>query len=266
MSGLAKEAMRQQTLLRALLGDARPGVVAGWLRDGARVERGLAAYRSNAGALAERALALAYPTVQQLLGAESFAALARALWQRQPPVAGDMGLWGGALAAFIADAPSLVDEPYLADVARLEWAVHKAERAPDAAGAVQGLDRLAGDDPMRLQLRLAPGTALIFSAHPIVTIWQTHRSAEADRFAPVRAAFAAGQTECALIARRAWQATVTAIARDEARFTAALLAERPLGSALSEAGVAFDFEAWLIAALQQQRIAAVLPLSHGEGE
>ena len=44
-------------LLRALLGDARPGVVGGWMRDGARLARGLAAYRANAGALAERALA-----------------------------------------------------------------------------------------------------------------------------------------------------------------------------------------------------------------
>ena len=72
MNGAAREALRQQMLLRALLGDARPGVVAGWLRDGPRVDAGLAAYRANAGALAERALAAAYPTVQQLLGEVSF--------------------------------------------------------------------------------------------------------------------------------------------------------------------------------------------------
>ena len=32
MNGAAKEALRQQMLLRALLGDARPAVVGGWLR------------------------------------------------------------------------------------------------------------------------------------------------------------------------------------------------------------------------------------------
>ncbi len=279
-TAIDKEALRQQMLLRALWGDARPGVVAGWLRDGPRAARGLAAYRANAGAAAERALAAAYPTVQQLLGDESFAALARACWQRHPPTAGDLGLWGDALPAFIADAETLADEPYLPDVARLEWAVHRAERAADAAPA-QGLDRLGSDDPAGLVLRLAPGTALVDSRYPIVTIWQAHRSTDDDRFAPVRAAFEAGAGECALVARDGWRATVRALPPAEARFTRVVLAGRSLADALKDAldaalndapdesqpetqdpalpasRAAFDFEAWLIAALQQQRLAAV---------
>jgi hypothetical protein len=251
-----KEALRQQMLLRALWADARPGVVAGWLRDGPRAARGLAAYRANAGAAAERALAAAYPTVQQLLGDESFAALARACWLRHPPAAGDLGLWGDGLPAFIADAETLADEPYLPDVARLEWAVHRAERAADAAPA-QGLERLASDDPAALVLRLAPGTALVESRHPIVTIWQAHRSSAEDRFAPVRAAFETGAGECALVARDGWRATVRALQTGEARFTQAVLAGRSLGNALTHAGDDFPFEAWLIAALQQQRLAGV---------
>jgi hypothetical protein len=280
-TALDKEALRQQMLLRALWGDARPGVVAGWLRDGPRAARGLAAYRANAGAAAERALAAAYPTVQLLLGDESFAALARACWQRHPPTAGDLGLWGDALPAFIAGAESLADEPYLADVARLEWAVHRAERAADVAPP-QGLERLAGDEPAALVLRLAPGTALIDSSHPIATIWQAHRSTAADRFAPVRAAFETGAGECALVARDGWRATVRALPAGEARFTRAVLAGRSLGDSLNDAlgdalgatpsdelaaaGAAFDFEAWLIAALQQQRLAAVEPAAAGTAE
>jgi hypothetical protein len=258
-SATDKEALRQQMLLRALWGDARPGVVAGWLRDGPRVERGLAAYRANAGAAAERALAAAYPTVQQLLGEESFAALARACWRRHPPTAGDLGLWGDALPAFMADAESLASEPYLPDVARLEWAVHRAERAADATPP-QGLERLGSDDPASLVLRLAPGTALVDSKHPVVTVWQAHRSTADDRFAPVRAAFEAGTGECALVAREGWRAAVRALAPDEARYTQALLVGGSLATALTAAGDTFDFQAWLIAALQQQRLVAVEPL------
>ena len=268
-----KEALRQQMLLRALWGDARPGVVAGWLRDGPRegsIARGLAVYRTNASAAAERALAAAYPTLQQLLGDDAFAALARACWLRHPPTAGDLGLWGAMLPAFIADAETLVDEPYLADVAHLEWAVHEAERAADAVPA-QGLERLGSDDPAALVLRLAPGTAVVVSRHPIVTIWQAHRSTAADRFAPVRAAFQAGAGVCALVARDGWRATVRALPPAEARFTQAVLAGRSLGDALGDGchpaspsapaatGEAFDFQAWLVAALQQQRLAAVEP-------
>jgi hypothetical protein len=252
-------------LLRALWGDARPGVVAGWLRDGPhthrvnRVTRGLAVYRANAGAAAERALAAAYPTVQQLVGDAPFAALARACWLRHAPTAGDLGLWGDALPAFIADAETLADEPYLADVARLEWAVHSAERAVDAAPA-QGLERLGTEDPARLVLRLAPGTALVDSRHPVATIWQAHRSSAADRFAPVRAAFTAGLGECALVAREGWRATVRALPPAEARFTQAVLNGLALDAALTAAGGSFSFEAWLISALQQQRLASVEPL------
>ncbi len=262
-----KEALRQQMLLRALWGDARPGVVAGWLREGPRagsVARGLAAYRANAGAVAERALASAYPTLQQLLGEDAFAALARACWRHHPPTAGDLGLWGDALPALIAAAGSLASEPYLADIARLEWAVHLAERAADATPP-QGLERLAHDEPAALALRLAPGTALVDSRHPVVAIWQAHRSSADDRFAPVRAAFAAGTGECALVARDGWRATVRALPPDEARYSQALLAGGSLGAALTAAGAAFDFQGWLIAALQQQRLVAVETLTAAAG-
>jgi hypothetical protein len=111
-------------------------------------------------------------------------------------------------------------------------------------------------------LRLAPGTALVESRHPIVTIWQAHRSNAADRFAPVRAAFETGAGECALVARLGWRATVRALPAGEARFTQAVLNNRSLGDALVDAGDDFDFEAWLIAALQQQRLAAVEPVFH----
>ena len=259
MNGAAREALRQQLLLRAVLGDSPPLSLAPWLLDSATpggAGRGLAAYRANAGANAERALALAFPTVCQLLGEPAFAVLARAHWQEQPAVAGDLGLWGGGLADSIGRADALAGEPYLADVARLDWAVHQAERAADALPP-EGLHRLADADPDALVLRLAPGTALVESAHPIVTVWQAHRSTAAGRFAPVQAAFAAGAGECALVERCGWRAVPRSLPADEARFTRAVLAGRTLASALDDAGAAFDFSVWWVAVLARQGLAAV---------
>lgn len=253
---LHQEALRQQLLLRALWRDARPGAVAGWLRDGARTPRGLQAYQAHAGALAERALAAAYPTLQQLLGAASFAALARAHWHAEPPARGDIGLWGAALPGCIAVDAQLADEPCLADVARLEWAVHLAASAADATPAT-GLEQLADVDPAALWLQLQPGTALVVSPHPIVTLWHAHRSDADDRFAPVRAAFAAGTGEAALVRRRGWRTEVLALEAGSARFTAALLAGQSLARALQEAGDDFAFEPWLLDALQCGALAAV---------
>ncbi len=251
-----REALRQQMLLRALWRDARPGVVGGWMRDGARFARGLEAYRSNAGALAERALGAAFPTVQQLVGEESFAGLARAFWRAAPPEKGDMARWGEALPAFIEGDAQLATEPYLADVARVDWAVHAAEHAADPQPA-GGLERLAGCDPARTRLRLQPGTALVVSAHPVVAIWQAHRSTAEDRFAPVRAAFAEGRAENALVVRHGWQGQVRALDDAAARFTAALLRGEPLAAALGAAGASFAFEPWLVDALSSALVAAV---------
>jgi hypothetical protein len=256
-AALQKEALRQQMLLRALWADARPGVVAGWLRDApARATRGLQAYRANGGALAERALSAAYPTVAQLVGAESFAALARALWFEQPPQRGDIGTWGAGLPGFIAAAPQLADEPYLADTARLDWEVHIAEQAAER-GVVTGLERLTAADPAQLLLRPAQGLALCRSAHPVASIWQAHRSVAADRFAGVQEAFAAGRGENALVWRQGFKAAVRALPEADACFMQALLDGQTLAPALDAAGAAFAFDRWLVQALQLGWLQAV---------
>jgi hypothetical protein len=256
-AALQKEALRQQMLLRALWADARPGVVAGWLRDApARTTRALQAYRAHAGALAERALTAAFPTVAQLVGEESFAALARALWSAQPPQRGDIGCWGEALPEFIAAAPQLAEEPYLADVARLDWAVHRAEQAA-ARSTASGLELLAEADPSTLRLRLAGGVAPLRSAHPVVSIWHAHRSLAEDRFAPVREAFATGRGENALVWRDGFKAAVSAVPEADACFMQSLIDGRSLALALDLAGPEFAFDRWLLRALQQGWLQAV---------
>lgn len=255
-----KEALRQQMLLRALWRDARPAVVGGWMRDGARFERGLQAYQAHAGALAERALGAAFPTVAQGLGDESFAALARAFWHADAPRHGDIAQWGAALPDFIAADAQLADVPYLADVARLDWAVHQAEQAADGRGAAQDLSLLGALDPALLRLVLAPGTCVLASAHPVVTLFHAHRSTAADRLAPAREALAAGRAETALVRRHGWAAAVSALSAPTARFTAALLAHAPLAQALAAAGEDFAFEPWLIDALQTGLLDAVVAL------
>jgi Putative DNA-binding domain len=267
-SSVSQEALRQQTLLAVLWGDAPADVVWPWLKDGPLQDggwrdRGLAAHRANAAEIAERALAAAYPVVQQLLGEGSFAALARTLWRQHAPQAGDLGLWGDALVVFLADAQAQapeLDVPYLPDVARVEWAVHLAARAADAT-PVQGLHLLGESDPAQLLLQLAPGTALVASRHPVFSIWWAHQSASPDdqeqRMADARAALAAGVAQSVLVRRQGWKPELRLLTVEETRFAAAVLAGRSLGAALDEAGADFGFEAWLIGAVQQRSLVAV---------
>ena len=253
----AKEALRQQMMLRALWRDARPGVLAGWTRDGAGFMRGLQAYRANAGALAQRALAAAFPTLQELLGDESFAQLARAFWHHAPPARGDVGTWGHELAAFVASAPDLMAEPYLADVVRLEWAVHQAQSAADCELDANSLKALLDTEPDTIWMKPKPGTQVLVSAHPVVSIWQAHRQpavAGLDRFAAVRQAFASAPAQTALIWRNGWQVHVAALEPSDAQLTQALCQGESLGRALTLVATEaeeFEFEPWLVTALQR---------------
>ena len=261
-----RELLRQQQLLRALWRRVPDASLALWLLEPtARAEQGLDAYRGNATAIAERALAAAFPTVQQLMGEPSFAQLARVFWHRQPPRCGDLARYGDALADWIADDAQLASEPYLSDVARVDWAVHTIEHAADVQSPPQGLDLLAQLDPSQLVLRLRPALALVVSRWPVVTIWQAHCNSDADRFAPVRQAFAAHTAETALVARPQWRASVCAIDDASARFTAALQRGATLTAALDAAGATFQFEPWLHDAVRQQWLQAVEPIDIPSG-
>jgi Putative DNA-binding domain len=259
-----KEALRQQMLLRALWPDSGSTAWQGYVRGlPAGRDAGIAAYRGNAAAVAERALAGAYPTIAELIGAESFAALSRDLWRTNPPERGDLGEWGGVLPAFIAASAQLADEPYLADCAALDWAVHRASRAADAApGVLWPIDALADADPARITLRLPPGTAIIDSAAPVVAIWLAHQRPvdDGERFADVRAAFAAHRTEIALVWRDGYRVRVAALERADRTFTHALIDGLSLTAALDSAAPQFAFDRWLPQALAARWVAGVQPL------
>ena len=264
MSAVAsqREALRQQQLLRALWRGGDDNALAPWLREaGERMGQGLDAYRGNAAAIAERALASAFPTVQQLVGDESFAQLARAVWQRQPPHCGDLARYGDALPEWIAEDPQLESEPYLCDVARVDWAVHAIEHAADGTASPTGLPLLAELDPSQLTLRLRSALTLVVSQWPVVTIWQAHRSSEVDRFLLVRQALADHVAETALVARPEWRATVQAVDAATARFMAALQDGVALSPALDAAGAQFQFEPWLHDAVRQHWLQAVEPVA-----
>jgi len=249
-SNADREAQRQRALLRVLLGQP---IAIGLREQGARAERGLVAYRANAQAITERALAAAFATVRAMVGEDDFGQLAREFWRAQPPLRGDLGEWGEGFAGWLQVHPAMARWPYLADCARLDFALHRCERAADASLHAASLALLESGDPARLRLELMPGTALIRSAWPIVSIHAAHQLAgdEAERaFEQVREAIALPRGESAFVARDGWRAVVHRLGEADAGWTQSLLDGRDLARALDDAGTAFDFAAWLQGALR----------------
>jgi len=232
---MSRLAQQQQALL-ALLFD--------WPHDNASANiaayadpawaRGQKVYQANGHALACSALRAAYPVLVQLLGDESFDALARALWHAQPPLRGDVAQWGGTLAGFVRDSRQLADTPYLAEVAALEWAMHRAANAADGLTDPASFALLTEHDPVDLQLVLSPGSACLRSVWPVVGIVHAHLHQPAD-LTQVGQLLRDGIGQDALVWRSGWQALVREAAPGETAFLSALLGGQTLGGALDQA-------------------------------
>jgi len=116
------------------------------------------------GALAD-ALETTHPVCVRLVGAEFFRALARRFAREVPSRSPDLNDFGAELGGWLEGFPPARTLPYLADVARLEWALHRARHA-----AAPGLL-----DPARVVFRIAPGAALLDSPYPVDRIWETNQ-------------------------------------------------------------------------------------------
>lgn len=254
---------QQQVLLHALFArprsdtaaQARQALDAMLDTQGEQSGRGLMAYAANGHALAERTLLTAYPVIAALLDGDNFAALARDLWHRHPPNRGDLAHWGNALPDLLANSAQLADTPYLADVARTEWAMHCAAGAADAPPDLSSFARLASEDPEGLALTLAPGTTVIRSRHPVATLVLAHLH-QPPSLAEAASRLREGVSENALVWRQGMRPRVAHCSPAEAALLRCLQSGGDLPQALDAAadtetaelpGTApvFDFSSWL---------------------
>ncbi|HEU0220805.1 MAG TPA: DNA-binding domain-containing protein [Paracoccaceae bacterium] len=191
-----------------------PGGVAGRFR----------VYRNNVAASLAGALAATYPAVQALVGPEFFRGTAREFTRRHPPRSPVLIEYGEGFPAFLAEFPPAGSVPYLADVARLEWAWLRAFHAADAEPARAQM--LAGLPPAALlatRLRPHPSAHCLASAFPIVSLWR-----EVTGRAP-QTALDLGRGETALILRPAYEVQVERLEPPQARLAQGILAGRSLG-------------------------------------
>jgi len=165
----------QRAFLRALRdGSAFP--------DGLRVPTGVEGgdrfrvYRNNVHGSLVRVLESTYPILLRLLGAQYFQQLANAFVARALPHDPVLHEYGGEFAAFIEQRDDLDNLPYLADVARVEWAQNRAYHAADAEPLTPGaLADTTADLLPDAQLVLHPSVQLLRSRWPVFSIWRTNR-------------------------------------------------------------------------------------------
>lgn len=136
---MAELAALQAAMAQALI-SGRHDAVAGAIRSGPiAVEEALAVHRNTALHGLVNALRLSHPTVDALVGEDFFEQTARAFVLAHPPASAWLTGYGAGFADFLQTHEPVRDLPYLADVARFDFAL-------EAVGAeAPGLDGAALD-------------------------------------------------------------------------------------------------------------------------
>jgi Putative DNA-binding domain len=178
----------QALVLGTLLGRRDGAAVARLLRHrpGLPTARRLQIYRNNLDESLSDALEAVFPVIARLVGDRYFRQLSRGFIAAHPLRASSLHNFGRELPDHIAQQPELIDLPYLADVAHLEWGCHEVYHEADhEALAPMRLAQVPPEGQMQLRLRLTPATRLIASRYPVLRIWASNQPGASDAVAPI---------------------------------------------------------------------------------
>jgi hypothetical protein len=207
------------------------GIVAGDLDPAARI----GVYRNNVFGNYRKVLAATFPVVRRLVGDAFFDAAADHFVPGHPSTRGDVNRYGGEFAVFLAAYPPARELAYLADVARLEWAIDQAGIAADAGPLdTTALAAVAADALAHLRLVLHPAARLLASPYPVLRIWQVNQPGYPG---DLRIDLGEGP-DTLLVTRGTNGVTVERIGRGDHTLLAALAANATLGSAAEAAAAA----------------------------
>lgn len=216
-------------------------------------------FRDNHLAAARRALAIAYPTVFGLVGKSYFDFLVAQYLFLHPIRNGDWGSWGETYDRFLRGHEVSSNLPYIADCARLDWAVHSCGRSQNSNINGVSFDLLKQHPPEQLNLRIAPGLSVINSKFPIVEIYLAHQSdSNAPDLSQAKAMLDAGEAQTALVYRSGWQSRVVAVKPGCRHWYCHAIQGSDLAKAVKQADSdTADFEQWLNMAIKESQVIAV---------
>ena len=139
-------------------------------------DRGVGVYRNNYRGNLHDTLAGAYPVLRQLVGEEFFRLLAKRFIEQHASRSGNLHRYGSEMAGFLMHFENTRHLPYLPDMAKLEWAYHRAYFADEVAPF--DLARLANIAPASyagIRWQLHPSCTLLATGYPVAAIWQAHQ-------------------------------------------------------------------------------------------
>ena len=215
----------------------------------------LAVYLRHHRASLVAVIAEGFPAAGRLVGQRFLATAADAFIALHPPASPVLALYGAAFPAFLANWAPCAAIPWIGDVARAEWAMQEASRAPASATLDAGALAAAGLGETS-RLALEPTARIIESAWPLAGLLRAGLGGDLPD-APLAPAPSA-----VLIRRGDDGVTFTALPAATGAFLAALAASATLEAAAARAldtEPAFDLAAAFRLLGTAQLVARVLP-------
>jgi hypothetical protein len=232
----------QEWLAARLLGSA-----AGELRDPGRpldrclhvppdadIAARLAVHAGGYPARLHEALAETYPAVARWVGPDGFAALVRRYADTVALTSYNLNEAGAALPQFLVDDPLARAQPFVPDLAALEWRVAVAFHAEECASLDPRALGWGVDDWTSAVLSFQPAVAVVASPFPLLELWSAR---EGSPVSP--APDASEDCEHVIVRRTGWVVRCETISAAEARALTRMLAGQPLAAvaaALAEDG------------------------------
>lgn len=169
----------QMQLRRAVLGGDAAEIVTAIRGDGLDPAARLGIYRHHAFATLGASLQDTFPVVCRLVDKRFFAYGAHEYLREHPPHSRCLAEYGADFADFLADFEPCRALPYLADVARFEWALNSAASVRDTAPlAPRALAAVPANEAAHIAFRLQPSLSYLTSPWPVDAIWQANQENE----------------------------------------------------------------------------------------
>lgn len=134
-------------------------------------------YRSSTVGALQKVLQDIFPVCEKLTGKDFFLHSINQYIAKTPAHSPDIGDYGATFPQFLATFQPALTLPYLADVAKLEWAWHKIFTAPPSPiFDFQQLAECYTQAGEKIIFHLNPMSTLLTSPYPIHQIWQMNQA------------------------------------------------------------------------------------------
>jgi hypothetical protein len=142
-------------------------------------EQHLGIYRHSIQGILGQHLRAVYGVVAQLVGAEFFEYLTETYIDQSPPISTVLSEYGEDFSSTLLNHPALKNMPWIAEVARLEWARSQAWHGVNQAPrSFNDLSTLSEVEYNQVVLQLPDSAQLLESNYAIYDVWLAHQNNE----------------------------------------------------------------------------------------